>query len=392
MHRPDDEHTGTRIAALRKRAGLTQQGLAQRIPYSYSLLRHVESGHKTASPQLVAAVARALGTTPDRLTGTTVHSLHPDRVAALVRPIREALDLYDLPMPYQPDTTAAALAADAERLCRAVRAAQLHQAAAALPSLLTDLTIVCREQSSPTAWRAMASACRSAHDVATKLGHGDLAVIALDRMGWAAEWAGDPVLGAIRQYKRTLAYRGRDSQHAVGLRMVAEGHRLLEGDRSAEASAVTGQLHLGAVLLAARADDPDGVDTHLAEARRIARRTGEVGDLHWLSFGPTNVTVHETYARLALRQFDAAYTSAHALRAPRGWPASRRAAHLVDRARAEMETGRTDAAITSLAEARRLAPQQTRLHPRVRETITGLLYARRRSPDTLSRMAAWIGY
>jgi transcriptional regulator with XRE-family HTH domain len=389
----DDDRVGARIAEHRKRAGLTQQGLAQRIPYSYSLLRHVESGHKKASPQLVAAVARALGISVTTLTGHSVRTLRPDRVAALVRPIREAMDLYDLPAEsYRPGSSPPDLSEAADGLCRDVRAGRLQQAAAALPSLLTELTGVCRERPTSELWRALASACRSAHDVATKLGHNDLALLALDRMGWAATRASDPMLGAIRQYKRALSYRSRDAQHHIGMTMAAEGHRILAdaGDSTA-ARAVRGQLHLGAAVIAARADDPATVDQHLSQAQEIAERTGEVGHLYWLSFGPTNVATHAVFARLELRQFDAAYAAARAVRPPRGWATSRRAAHLVDKARAEMETGRTDAALTSLALARTLAPQQTRFHPRARETVKGLLHMRRCSPDALSRMATWIG-
>jgi transcriptional regulator with XRE-family HTH domain len=393
MPASDDEHIGNRIAAQRKRAGLTQQGLAQRIPYSYSLLRHVESGHKSASPQFVAAVARALRTDVATLTGQPAHSPRPDRVDGLVRPIREALDLYDLPTDScGPVLPAPELVAAADALCRDVRGARLYQAATGLPGLLADLTVSCREHPSTELWRALASAYRSAHDVTTKLGSYDLAVVALDRMGWAAEHAGDPLLGAIRQYKRALSYRSRDAEHRIGLRMVAVGHDLLrQAGESTESLAVAGQLHLGAAVIAARAGDAAAVESHLARAGEIARRTGEVGAVHWLSFGPANVGAHEVFARLELCQYDAALSAARAVRPPRGWAASRRAALLVDRARAEMETGRIEAALASLAQARTLAPQQTRFHPRVRETVRGLLNLRRRSPDALTRMAAWVG-
>ncbi|GAA2442017.1 helix-turn-helix transcriptional regulator [Streptomyces macrosporus] len=389
----DDEHIGSRIAALRKRAGLTQRGLAQRIPYSYSLLRHVESGHKKASPQLVAAVAGALRVDVATLTGHAEHPLRPDRVAALVRPIREALDLYDLPTdPREAGASPSDLIAAADALCRDVREARLYQAAATLPGLLADLTASCHERPSTELWRAMASACRSAHDVTTKLGRYDLAAIALDRMGWAAEHAGDPLLGAIRQYKRALSYRSRDAEHRIGLRMVAFGHDLLgRAEPSTETLAVTGQLHLGAAVIAARAGDRSAVEEHLAQAAETAARTGEVGAVHWLSFGPANVGAHEVFARLELRQFDEALEAARAVRPPRGWAASRRAALLVDVARAELETGRVEASLTSLLKARRLAPQQTRFHPRVRETVRALLHLRRRSPDTLTRLASWLG-
>lgn len=229
---PDDDRTGARIAIHRKRAGLTQQGLARRIPYSYSLLRHVESGHKAASPQLVAAVARALHIEVSVLTGPPVHTLPPHRVAAVIRPVREALDLYDLPaVPHIPSAPADELIRAADALCRDVRAARLHQAAALLPSVLADLAVTCREECGREAWRALASAYRSAHDIARKLGRDDLACLALDRMGWAAEHASDPVLSAIRQYMRALSYRSSAADHSIGLRLVADGHRLLEQAR-----------------------------------------------------------------------------------------------------------------------------------------------------------------
>lgn len=393
MPSPADERIGARIAAARKRAGLTQRGLAMLIPYSYSLLRHVESGHRSASPQLVAAVARALHLPPTALTGASMH-LRPDRVAALVRPLREALDLWDLPGPdeYRPTATARDLAVGADEVCALVRATRLSHAAAQLPGLLLDLTMVCRETPSPALWRALASAYRSTHDVAAKLRYPDLAALALDRMGWAADRAGDAQLAAIRQYKRALGYRGAEAQHDIGLRMIHVGHAALGQDsEQREVLAVAGQLHLGAAVLAARAGRRSVADEHLAEAEEVASRTGEAGGVHALSFGPANVLAHETYARLELRQFDEAYTAARALRPPRGWAVSRRAGQLVDRARAELETGRTDACLDSLTVARRLAPQQTRYHPQAAETVRALLHLRRRSPDRLSQMASWVG-
>lgn len=393
MPSSDDDRIGARIAMYRKRASLTQHGLAQRIPYSYSMLHQVENGHKAASPQLVTAVARALHVDVSALTGPPTHSLLPDRVAAVIRPVREALDLYDLPTDsHIPTAPASELVTAADALCRDVRAARLHQAAATLPSILADLTATCREGGGTESWRALASAYRSAHDIARKLDRDDLARLALDRMGWAADHASDPVLAAIRQYMRALLYRAHEADHSIGLRLVADGHSLLEqADAGRDQQAVVGQLHLGAAVLAARAEDRTRAVGHLSEAMEMAKKTGEAGRVHWLSFGPANVGAHETYVRLELRQFDKAYTVARTVRPPRGWAKSRQAAHLVDRARAEMETGRTERALGTLVEAREMAPQQTRFHPRVRETVRALLHLRRQSPDSLSRMASWVG-
>src|SRR5438034_4218778 len=93
----DDDHTGARIREQRKLARLTQRQLADRIPYSYSYTTQVECGARPATADFVAAVARDLKVDVTVLTGQPyVTELQRDRLAELVRPIREALDLYDL--------------------------------------------------------------------------------------------------------------------------------------------------------------------------------------------------------------------------------------------------------------------------------------------------------
>lgn len=389
----DDAHTGARIANQRKLAGLTQRGLADLIPYSYSLLRHVETGHKNASPDLVSAVAHALHIDVTALTGQPyVTELQQDRLAELIRPIRESLDLYDLGD--NPDLTvrrSSELAAAANDLCRRVRATHLNEAARALPRLIAELTAASYRSPSSELWQALGSTYRTAHDISTKLGFFDLSTIALDRMAWAADRASDPLLAAVRQYMRALVYF-REGEHTIGLRLIGRGHSIAtEAEESTASLAVAGQLHLGATVIAARARDTEAVKLHLAEAERHAKHTGEAGEVHWLSFGPANVAAHELSANVELRRYGKALEKARKVKLPNGWAMSRRAHVYIDRARSEMETGRTDAALESLVKARKMAPQQTRYHPGARETIKGLVHQRRRTPDTLDSMAAWIG-
>jgi transcriptional regulator with XRE-family HTH domain len=390
---PADSDTRTRIIEQRKLAGLTQQGLALRAGYSYSLVHQVESGHKNPSPGFIAAVARTLRIDVTVLTGQPyMTELQQDRLAGLIRPIREALDLYDLGADPQITTRGAdQLTAAADELCQTVRATQLTKAADTLPRLIAELTTAAYRTPSTGLWAALGSAYRSAHDVTLKLGFYDLSTIALDRMEWAAQRASDPLLSAVRQYMRGLVYF-REGEHTIGLRLVNAGHRVLDqADESIEALAVAGQLHLGATVIAARASDDGLVRAHLGEARSIAVRTGEVGHVHWLSFGPANVDCHEVSALAETREYGKALERAKTVKLPNSWATSRRAHFYVDRARAEMETGRCEAALGSLLTARELAPQQTRYHPGARETIKGLVHLQRRTPDTLGHMAAWIG-
>ncbi|MFC9759229.1 helix-turn-helix domain-containing protein [Streptomyces sp. NPDC056921] len=393
MPRLDGDHTGARIREQRKLARLTQRQLAERIPYSYSLLNQVECGAKPANLDFIAAVAQVLRVDVAALTGQPyVTELRQDRLAELVRPIREALDLYDLGVDDAiPGRPPGHLVEAAAGLCEQVRATRLRKAALALPGTIAELTTAAWRTPSTELWQALASAYRTAHDISVKLGYYDLSAVALDRMDWAAQRASDPCLSAIRQYMRALVYF-REGEYRIGRRLVEVGHGIVgASEQTREAVAVTGQLHLGASVIAARADQQGAVDTHIAEAGRCAERTGDASEVHWLSFGPTNVALHRMSAAVEMRQYDEALKQARTINLPTALATSRRAHFLIDRARSEMETGRTEAALSSIVDARRAAPEQTRYHPGARETIKGLVHISRRTPDTLGHLAAWIG-
>ncbi|GAA4816065.1 helix-turn-helix transcriptional regulator [Streptomyces ziwulingensis] len=393
MPSPDDDHTGTRIREQRRLARLTQRQLADRIPYSYSLLNQVECGARPATADFVATVAHSLGVDVTVLTGQPyVTEMQHDRLVELVRPIRESLDLYDLgPIPDLTARPAATLIGEADTLCEAVRATHLRYAARTLPGTIAELTHTAWTSPSTDIWQALASTYRTAHDITVKLGYYDLSAVALDRMAWAAERASDPCLGAVRQYMRALTYF-REGEYVMGQRLIASGHDIVgQAETTRESLAVAGQLHLGASVICARARDGEAVKRHLSEAGSLAKQTGDASDVHWLSFGPANVTLHKVSAAVEMGQYDDALKQARRVRLPAAMATSRRAHFLIDRARTEMETGRTDQALEHLVTARRMAPEQTRYHPGARETIRGLVHTARRTPDSLTYMAAWVG-
>nr|MDT0527303.1 transcriptional regulator [Streptomyces sp. DSM 41633] len=126
-----------------------------------------------------------------------------DQLDALINPIREALNIYDLgadpevtPRPFDD------LETHAEELCALVRATNIKQVAAELPALLHEATTAAHLSSSDRGWRLLASVDRPAYDVTSKLGYPDLCTVALDRLDWAAQRASDPLLGGMRQYLR----------------------------------------------------------------------------------------------------------------------------------------------------------------------------------------------
>ncbi|MBV6699330.1 helix-turn-helix transcriptional regulator [Kitasatospora aureofaciens] len=387
------EHTGDRIARYRKLRHLTQRALAERAKISYSMLTKIEQGVKPVSPAVLAAVARALSVQTVDLTGQPyITELQQDELDGLIQPIREALDLYDLGAdPEVAPRGIAALAAEADQLCALVRDTRLKEAARALPALITEATTAAHAAPTDEAWRVLASTYRTAYDVTTKLGFADLCVVALDRMAWAAERASDPVLAGVRQYLRSLVYL-RAGQYRMGRRLVTVGMgTLAQAGPDRVRDVAIGQLHLGAAVLAAREGDGDTAAGHIVEAARVAESTGEAARVQWLSFGPTNVAVHQVSALAELSQYAEALQVAKTITIPSDWPASRASAHLAEVARAQLWTGRPEASLQTLQRAREIAPQQTRYHPMVRETVAGLVSAHRSTPGTLSNLAHWVG-
>ncbi len=389
----DPDSTAARIVRQRKIRGLNQRALASAAGISYSLMTKVEQGERQPTPGVVAAIARALAVPVTDLTGQPyLAELQADQLDSLIQPIRESLDVYDLGA--DPEVTPrrlGELAADANRLCLLVRATDLRTVASELPSLILELTNAAHAQQSDRAWATLASAYRTAYDVATKLGYADLAAIALDRMDWAAQRASDPIVASVRQYLRALAYL-RAGQYRTGQRLVAVGQATAElADPSMVRDAVMGQMHLGGAVLAARDRDGERASEYLAEAERMAGRTGEAPQVHWLSFGPTNVATHRFSVLAEQDKYAQALDVAKSIRLPEDWPASRASHHIAEVARAQLWTGRTDAALRSLVKARSVAPQQVRYSPTVHETVAGLMRAQRAAPDTLLNLASWVG-
>ncbi|MEU6916895.1 helix-turn-helix domain-containing protein [Streptomyces olindensis] len=388
-----DERAGARIAHVRKVRRLTQRELADFSHVSYSTLTKVEQGVLPASPSVIGALARALSVPVTELTGQPyLEELRQDQLDGLIHPIREALNIYDLgPDPEVRPRPVEELERHAEKLCAMVRATDIKQVAADLPGLIHEATTTAHTHPADRTWRLLASTYRTAYDVTTKLGFPDLCMVALDHMEWAAQRASDPVLSGMRQYLRALVYL-RASDYRTGKRLVGLGMATLEqAEPGRVTDVVTGQLHLGAAVMAGRDKDKDTAEGHLGEAERIAGQTGPAEKVQWLSFGPTNVGVHRVSVLTELDLYAEAVGSAQEMTIPEGWPPSRLAHHHAEVARAEMWTGRTDAAFRSLLKARKLAPQQTRYHPTVRETYAGLEAAKRRMPESFGNYGSWLG-
>lgn len=391
---------GGRVAEERKLRGLTQMQLAQRAHVSASLLRKVEQGSVPASPAFVSATARGLSVGVAELLGQPERPGTPaeHRVFAVIPPLRRELAAYRQPpddgvaVRILPELVAAVATASRRR-----HAVDLSALGTELPSLLAELRAATHTFTGADRERAfglLAEAYYAADQVASKLGYVDLASLAVDRYEWAAAQSADELAVLVGDYRRAGEFIST-ADWTSAQRLLSHSRSRIESDlgRGAAPTLSTwGNLHLKSGLAAARAGDGDAADDHLAEARETAERIGADRDDYRLFFGPTNVAIWSVGLAVELSDGTKAVKRAESFAPPTtGVPKERVGHHWIDLARGYLLHDDQQRCLAALQQARRTAPQQTRYHPMVAETVRTLARAERRRSDSLAGFVGWLG-
>jgi transcriptional regulator with XRE-family HTH domain len=394
------ETVGERVASLRKLRGITGRELARRAYVSYSLVSKVETGRVPASPAFMAAAARALRVDVTQLTGQPYRGTTPstDRIHEAVPQVRRELVAYGLP-PADDDPSPRSL----DWLRRAVaevsalrHSSDLLHLGRALPGILAELratAIASEGRERERINSLLAETYAAAGQLVWNLGYSDLWSITVDRYEWAAARSGDPLAVCVGDYLRCGDLLITGDLAAAG-RALAPAFARLEADLAladAPTLSIWGSLHLKAALVAARAGDAATTWQHHAEAQTAAARIGADRDDYRLCFGPTNVGIWSV--GLAVELYDGATAISHAqhVQIPRTAQRERVGHHHIDLARGRLWHGDRRGALEDLLTARSIAPQQTRYHPMVRETLHALARAERRATGSLRELAAWVG-
>ncbi|WP_280318170.1 helix-turn-helix domain-containing protein [Nocardia wallacei] len=385
--------TGERIAAERKLAGLKQIQLAQRTNYSLSMIRAVEQGREPASAAFIAAAAKALHVEPEYLTQTPFYDvLEQDGPLEGIAELRSILAEGAYVRPVEP-TPIAELTTEMQGVDTAYRNDKGRIALQRIPPLIRQLYGALHAARTDSergrVYTLLSAAYVTTERLCRRFGFTALAPVVLDRLEWAAEGADDPLYVAQAKVKRAriLMYHNAND---VGLRLVEDGLDLIEGNTE-RANAVRGYAHLCGAIVAARGFNADTAVAHIESARRLARGFDRESDLYGTLFGPANVGIHSVAVELESGNPDKAARTGAALTLPDEIAPPRAGHHWQDVARAWLLIGQPDKALHSLNLARRIAPQQTRLHPSVRETLHGIASAQRRQSETLVSFASWAG-
>lgn len=399
----DQDRAGARIASIRKMRGWTARELADKAHVSYSLLGKVEAGSKPASPALIGAVARALRVDVPRITGQPYdapHSSHQARLHDMIVAIRRSVDTYDLPDDGITPRSFEALSADVRQVSAWGQEARYVQISDVLPGLLDELSAAvygAAEADRPALFGLLAEAYSGATSIANLLGFPDLRNQIVERIRWASELSGDPLRMQRVRWQRAASLMGV-SAYTPALKLMDQVRSDLGDDISTmndPTLSVYGSAHLRSAILSARAaktngGSPQDAWAHIAAAREVADRMGSDRNDYGLAFGPSNVAQHEVAVAVELEDGVEAVRRSRSVHLDVVVPAVRRGHHFIDLARGYAYAEDYTGSVRCLQEARRIAPQQTRLHPMARETVLSIAAARR-GREELSLLASWMG-
>ncbi|MEC3974006.1 hypothetical protein [Amycolatopsis sp. H20-H5] len=182
-----------------------------------------------------------------------------------------------------------------------------------------------------------------------------------------------------------VAFRG---DFSAGLRLLDRARENVGSDTAGKAVMV--QLDLCAAMLAARSGDVAQADGYLEEARSLSTefRLPEA-PYHGVDASMTNILAH--WCAAPVENYDGTEAVRRAAEVEIADPhrPERVGHHHIDMARAWVLHGDRRHALKQLNLARRVAPNTTRHHPAVRETVLAMANADHRATDSLAGFARW---
>ncbi len=376
--------------------GLTQQGLARQANVSYSLLRKVERGERPASPSSIAAVSRAMSVSVTDITEQPygARNATPESEQSGVPALRQALVEGDDPDLETAIRSLSVLRANLAEIKGWDRRTKHAEVVRALPDTLRHLHRAAHDlpmDDQPAVRELLAAAYSYAVVSLYRLGHLDLAHLADERARAYGALGDDPLRAAVTEWNHALILLF-DGSYRVGLRSIDRTAALADlAPSSAAISAVRGALHLRAAVLAARTGESDLADSHLAEAASHTFPGQERANYYGTKFSAVNVDIHRVAVPVEAYDGTTAVSRAATITLPPETAPSRSGHYWIHLSRAWFLHGDRRRSLEALHQARGIAPQLTRYHPQVHETIRALATTDARSTISPANFAGWCG-
>ncbi|WP_030822048.1 helix-turn-helix domain-containing protein [Streptomyces hygroscopicus] len=395
---------GDRLSELRRYRDVTQEQLAERSGVHVDTIRKLEQNvRQSARLGTLRNLARALDTELDRLLGQpTVTTELPDDDGGLIA-LRDAIQDISA-LPGVPSGDLDEDPPSAESWMGQVRTATTlywegaySELARSLPLLLRDGRAVARETTGSLVeqvWNQLALAYQLAASLATQSGHPDWAFEAVEKQLHAAQRASDPLMEGmgVSTLSWVLLRQGRwEEAQSVAERKADALEPSMRRGTSAQ-YAVYGNLLMAAATPAARRDQKDEADQYLNFAEAAAVRSGAVR-VYGTAFSPVDVKTQIVNIAMAGSEPDAekALEASKEVRHNLIKRPVHLAAHRLDVAQAQYQTGNSLAALDTLLEVEADQPEWIRYQMLARTTVLEMREEERRRNSRLRGLAARLG-
>lgn len=389
-------HAGERIAAHRKRRGLSQEALAGLVGMSRTWLSQVERGlrgvDRLSTLTDLAAVLRIevsdlIGKdwrlAPDGAPQVQALDAIRSQLAGYSHLLGAKVNLWPLPQ----------LRSAAVLVNREYQSAKYASASAMLPDVLGAADAL--DAFSGTDAREVHLARCTIYTVTakllTKVGESHIAWLSADRAARAAMAAESTSAKAMAAYQVVTALlKGQQNDNAERVAVSSAENLMGEAtsDRPDVVSLAGAHWLISAVIAGRRADRATAMQ-RLDKAEHLAGVLAQDANHAWSAFGPTNTLIHRASVSAELGDPRAVLEVATLIdpdSLPQGLNGRRSRLHL-DLAWAQTQARNDLEATMHLLQAERVAPELVRFDAVARELIRGLLKRSRRPAPALNMLA-----
>jgi transcriptional regulator with XRE-family HTH domain len=372
---------GRKIAAERRRRGLSQPELARMVDRSVAWVSQVERGvRKVDRMSVLEALAAALEVPLAELAAeapvVAAVTEEPPGAGGLRLVLSGAYALRAM-LDGRRSPALSTLRTKARKAWELTHAGRYTELTELLRGLVPDLETAARavaEDQRTEVFELMASTYQACSAALAELGEPEAAWIAADRAMAAAERAGNPMLVAAGAFRLVFVFINARhyGQAEETARTAAEALQPMADQGDPQAMSLWGGLNLQRAIVAAHVNDPDLAYSQLERVSQVAGRLGEGRNEYNTEFGPANVRLYEIAVAVELGDAGRALRAAAAVDTS-GLSAERQARMLIDVARAHAQRRQVGEAVAALLQAEAITPEQVRGHALVRQLVSDLL-------------------